>query len=133
MRSCDEFICNKNKDYLIKKLKRMLFRKFNIKKPPYFIWVANVDGKYVGHVWTCVSPIQLVLKSKKLTIINMIICPAYRKLGIGDALLKHIVKFCKNRGIKIIDFQVKIVDKEVNQFCVKRACRKEAYVYNLDV
>ena len=124
---------NVDKSHTIRKLKRLLFDFCKIKHPPNYVWVASLNGKYVGHVWGVVYPIQLISKKLKFTIFNMIVKRENRKHGIGDRLLEYIVSFCRQSKIEKIDFQVKIKDRSVVKFCEKRGCTKDAYIYRLDV
>lgn len=58
-----------------------------------FIWLARIDGKIAGQF--CLMPVTLKVGDKTLKggwCQNFIILPQYRKMGIGRALVSHVIK-----------------------------------------
>ncbi|HEX5150684.1 MAG TPA: GNAT family N-acetyltransferase [Parafilimonas sp.] len=65
------------------------------------ILVAIMGGKIVGTV-NLIYTSSTVEGAQVVTLEDMIINPGYRSFGIGTALLKHAIEFCKSQGHKRI-------------------------------
>ncbi len=113
----------------LKQLGNIYFREIRVHHPPHYVWVAHLKGKYVGHLWGCILPIQLTQDKRKLNLFNIVVEPLFRRCGIGSALYIHAEKFCREREIGVIDCQTKLSDGDATHFCCKNGYRVDGLMF----
>lgn len=80
------------------------FRKF----PDLFL-VAEFQGKVIGYIITTIF-------GNKANIASIAIDESFRKKGIGSKLVKLSFEKLKSKGIKIVELEVKVTNKNAVNF-----------------
>ena len=78
------------------------------RRPGNEMFVANVDGsqEIAGYVWFGTSE-RPFSEMKTGWIYDILVVPAYRGKGVGEALLKHALEVSRKRGFELTGLMVR--------------------------
>lgn len=65
-------------------------------KEPARIWIAEIDGKFAG----CIGVVEISSQTAQLR--WLLLLPEARGMGLGKALIRKLIGFCKERGYENI-------------------------------
>lgn len=82
-------------------------------------WVAEVNDKIVGYLvgWVWIKRAYRPVKTAELE--NMFVLPDYRSRGIGQALVKEFINWCKKRKVKSVEAWAQFKNEPGKQFYQK--------------
>lgn len=79
-------------------------------------WVAESRGKIIGYLvgWIWIKRLYRPVKTAELE--NMFVSPDYRSQGVGGALVKEFIKWCKKRQVKSVEVWAQHKNERGKQF-----------------
>ena len=84
-------------------------------KPGFFALIAKIGNKVVGGLTVYVLD-QYYSKKPLAYIYDVAIATEHQRQGIGKALIKHLVEFCKEKGFEEAYVQADRVDDHAIEF-----------------
>lgn len=94
------------KDYFIR----------SITKPRAKAIVAEVEGKIIGYLvgWIWIRRPYRPVKTAELD--NMLVLPKYRSHGLGRALVREFLAWCRSKKVKSVEVWIQLKNKRGKKF-----------------
>lgn len=91
----------------------------SLTQPRAGAWVAEFGGKIVGYLvgWIWIKRPYRPVKTAELE--NMFVLPDYRSKGVGSALAKEFIAWCKKRKVKSVEVWAQFKNERGKKFYQK--------------